>query len=335
MDKNILNEDKEDIFINIKSLPSPIMIIVTVLNFIKNNKYFIKLIQKYIKDNNIIYLFDEANISYAKNMSIDEYVKKIVQNQSTRKRYLHTKVLIIDDENRTRDLISKMIQSFDFNLQVFSLGENVQTAIQAIEKVQPDIVFLDIQMPDGTGFDVLKSLKDKKFEVIFITAHEEYAITAIKFSALDYLLKPVDPEELRNAIEKALKTIEIKEQESQFEALQNNILPNSKKRLVLKTHESVFVVELEQIIRCEADKNYTTFFLTSGKKIVVSKTLKEYEILLSAYNFLRVQQSHLINLDFIERYDKANGGIVVMKDGAEVPLSNAKREQFFNMLDRL
>jgi two-component system LytT family response regulator len=246
-----------------------------------------------------------------------------------------TKVLIIDDENRTRDLISKMIQSFDFNLQVFSLGENVQTAIQAIEKVQPDIVFLDIQMPDGTGFDVLKSLKDKKFEVIFITAHEEYAITAIKFSALDYLLKPVDPEELRNAIEKALKTIEIKEQESQFEALQNNILPNSKKRLVLKTHESVFVVELEQIIRCEADKNYTTFFLTSGKKIVVSKTLKEYEILLSAYNFLRVQQSHLINLDFIERYDKANGGIVVMKDGAEVPLSHAKREQFFNLLDRL
>jgi two-component system LytT family response regulator len=246
-----------------------------------------------------------------------------------------TKVLIIDDENRTRDLISKMIQSFDFNLQVFSLGENVQTAIQAIEKVQPDIVFLDIQMPDGTGFDVLKSLKDKKFEVIFITAHEEYAITAIKFSALDYLLKPVDPEELRNAIEKALKTIEIKEQESQFEALQNNILPNSKKRLVLKTHDSVFVVELEQIIRCEADKNYTTFFLTSGKKIVVSKTLKEYEILLSAYNFLRVQQSHLINLDFIERYDKANGGIVVMKDGAEVPLSHAKREQFFNLLDRL
>jgi two-component system LytT family response regulator len=246
-----------------------------------------------------------------------------------------TKVLIIDDENRTRDLISKMIQSFNLNLRVFSLGENVQTAIQAIEKVQPDIVFLDIQMPDGTGFDVLKSLKDKKFEVIFITAHEEYAITAIKFSALDYLLKPVDPEELRNATEKALKTIEIKEQESQFEALQNNILPNSKKRLVLKTHESVFVVELEQIIRCEADKNYTTFFLTGGKKIVVSKTLKEYEILLSAYNFLRVQQSHLINLDFIERYDKANGGIVVMKDGAEVPLSHAKREQFFNLLDKL
>ena len=246
-----------------------------------------------------------------------------------------TKVLIIDDENRTRDLISKMIQSFNLNLQVFSLGENVQTAIQAIEKVQPDIVFLDIQMPDGTGFDVLKSLKDKKFEVIFITAHEEYAITAIKFSALDYLLKPVDPEELRNATEKALKTIEIKEQESQFEALQNNILPNSKKRLVLKTHESVFVVELEQIIRCEADKNYTIFFLTGGKKIVVSKTLKEYEILLSAYNFLRVQQSHLINLDFIERYDKANGGIVVMKNGAEVPLSHAKREQFFNLLDKL
>lgn len=245
------------------------------------------------------------------------------------------KVLIIDDENRTRDLISKMIRSFNLNLDVISMGENVLTAVQAIETVRPDILFLDIQMPDGTGFDVLKAIKDKNFEVIFITAHEEYAVKAIKFSALDYLLKPVDPEELKNATEKALKTLAFKKQESQFEALQNNILPNSKKRLVLKTQESVFVVELEQIIRCEADKNYTTFFLNGGKKIIVSRTLKEYEILLSTYNFLRVQQSHLINLDFIERYDKANGGIVVMKDGAEVPLSNAKREQFFNMLDRL
>jgi len=245
------------------------------------------------------------------------------------------KVLIIDDENRTRDLISKIIQSFGFDLEVISMGENVQTAIQAIETVQPDIVFLDIQMPDGTGFDVLKSIKEKKFEVIFVTAHEEYAIQAIKFSALDYLLKPVDPDELKHAAEIALKTLEFKKQESQFEALQNNILPNSKKRLVLKTHESVFVVELDQIVRCEADKNYTTFFLHGGKKIIVSKTLKEYEILLSAYNFLRVQQSHLINLDFIDRYDKANGGTVVMKDGAEVPLSHAKREQFFTLLERL
>ncbi len=190
-------------------------------------------------------------------------------------------------------------------------------------------------MPDGTGFDVLRAVKYKNFDVIFITAHEEFAIKAIKFSALDYILKPVDTVELKAAVERALVTIEHRKEEDQFDALQNNILPHQKRRLVLKTQESVHVVDLEQIIRCEADRNYTSFYLTEGKKILVSKTLKEYETLLTGYNFLRVQQSHLVNLDFVERYDKGNGGSVVMKDGSEVPLSPAKREIFFKILENL
>ena len=245
------------------------------------------------------------------------------------------KAVIIDDENRTRDLIAKMINSFGLDILAIPAGENVQSGIQAIEELKPDIVFLDIQMPDGTGFDVLKAVKDKNFEVIFITAHEEFAIKAIKFSALDYLLKPIDPEELKAAVEKAIKAVDDKKDESQFEALQNNILPNQKKRLVLKTQESVYVVELHEIIRCEADRNYTSFFLSSGKKILVSKTLKEYETLLSNHNFLRVQQSHLVNLDYVDRYDKGNGGSVVMKDGSEVPLSPAKRDVFFKIIENL
>lgn len=245
------------------------------------------------------------------------------------------KALIIDDENRTRELIAKMIDSFGFDIETLPIGENVQSGIKAIDELKPDIVFLDIQMPDGTGFDVLKSVQNKNFEVIFITAHEEFAIKAIKFSALDYLLKPIDPMELRSAVEKALKAIDDKKEESQFEALQNNIQPHQKKRLVLKTQESVFVVELDEIVRCEADRNYTSFFLVSGKKILVSKTLKEYETLLSSSNFLRVQQSHLINLDYVHRYDKGNGGSVVMKDGSEVPLSPAKRDIFFKILENL
>ena len=245
------------------------------------------------------------------------------------------KAVIIDDENRTRDLIAKMINSFGLDILAIPAGENVQSGIQAIEELKPDIVFLDIQMPDGTGFDVLKSVKNKNFEVIFITAHEEFAIKAIKFSALDYLLKPIDPEELKAAVEKAIKAVDDKKEESQFEALQNNIQPNKKKRLVLKTQESVYVVELHEIIRCEADRNYTSFFLSSGKKILVSKTLKEYETLLSTHNFLRVQQSHLVNLDYVDRYDKGNGGSVVMKDGSEVPLSPAKREVFFKIIENL
>lgn len=245
------------------------------------------------------------------------------------------KIVIIDDENRTRELIARMIDSFGFDVVTIPEGENVQSGIEAIEKHQPDIVFLDIQMPDGTGFDVIRSIKDKSFEVIFITAHEEFAIKAIKFSALDYLLKPVDTAELKVALEKALSTIDEKKESSQFDALQKNIQPTEKRRLVLKTQESVHVVELDQIIRCEADRNYTSFFLKDGKKILVSKTLKEYETLLSAHNFLRVQQSHLVNIDFVDRYDKKNGGAVVMKDGSEVPLSPAKRDLFFKRLENI
>lgn len=245
------------------------------------------------------------------------------------------KVLIIDDENRTRELIARMIDSFGFDVQTIPEGENVQSGIAAIEKHQPDIVFLDIQMPDGTGFDVIRSIENKNFEVIFITAHEEFAIKAIKFSALDYLLKPVDTTELKAAMEKALAVIDHGKELSQFDALQKNIQPNEKRRLVLKTQESVHVVELDQIIRCEADRNYTSFFLEGNKKILVSKTLKEYETLLSAHNFLRVQQSHLVNIDYVDRYDKKNGGAVVMKDGSEVPLSPAKRDLFFKRLENL
>jgi two-component system LytT family response regulator len=246
-----------------------------------------------------------------------------------------TKVLIIDDETRTRELIAKMIDSFGFDVQCIPEGENVQSGIEAIQKHNPDIVFLDIQMPDGTGFDVIRSIEDNNFEVIFITAHEEFAIKAIKFSALDYLLKPVDTAELKAALERALESIDANKEVKQFDALQSNINPSEKRRLVLKTQESVHVVDLDDIIRCEADRNYTSFFLVGGKKILVSKTLKEYENLLSNHNFLRVQQSHLINIDFVDRYDKKNGGAVVMKDGSEVPLSPAKREVFFKRLENL
>lgn len=245
------------------------------------------------------------------------------------------KILIIDDENRTRQLISNMIQSFGFDVQTIPEGENVASGIAAIEKHHPDIVFLDIQMPDGTGFDVLNGVKEKNFEVIFITAHEEFAIKAIKFSALDYLLKPIDPIELETALGKALDMLDGKSEQLQYETLQKNINPSEKRRLVLKTQESVHVVELDQVIRCEADRNYTSFYLTENRKILVSKTLKEYELLLASHNFLRVQQSHLININYVDRYDKKNGGAVVMKDGSEIPLSPAKRDLFFQRLENI
>lgn len=247
------------------------------------------------------------------------------------------KIVIIDDENRTRSLIAKIIESFDYDVEIYPEGENVQSGVKAIERHNPDIVFLDIQMPDGTGFDVLRSVKSKNFEVIFVTAHEEFAIKAIKFSALDYLLKPIDAEELQKALDKALGAGDSKSEapEKQYDALGQNINPTEKRRLVLKTQESVHVVELDQIVRCEADRNYTSFHMIDGRKILVSKTLKDYEILLSSHNFLRIQQSHLINITYVDRYDKKNGGAVVMKDESEVPLSPAKRELFFARLENL
>jgi two-component system LytT family response regulator len=186
------------------------------------------------------------------------------------------KVLIIDDEKPTRDFIRKMLESFDLKLEIYTDGESVQSGIEAIENLKPDIVLLDIQMPDGNGFDVLKAVSNKSFEIIFITAYQEFAVQAIKFSALDYILKPIDAEELKNAVTNALQLLSHKKDDQQIQALQNNIQPHLKRKLVLKTQESIFVVEIDDIVHCEADKNYTFFYLNDGKKILVSKTLKDY-----------------------------------------------------------
>jgi len=245
------------------------------------------------------------------------------------------KVLIIDDEKPTREFIGRMLESFDLKLDIYADGESVQSGIEAIERIQPDIVLLDIQMPDGNGFDVLKSVSNKSFEIIFVTAFQEFAVQAIKFSALDYILKPIDAEELRNAVLNALHMLSHKKDETQINALQNNIQPHLKRKLVLKTQESIFVVEIDDIVHCEADKNYTFFYLNDGKKILVSKTLKDYDTLLSGLQFFRVHQSHLINLNCVERYDKHDGGSVILKDGTAIPLSPAKKEQFFKSLDQL
>jgi two-component system, LytTR family, response regulator len=245
------------------------------------------------------------------------------------------KVLIIDDEKPTRDFIRKMLESFDLKLEIYTEGESVQSGIEAIENLKPDIVLLDIQMPDGNGFDVLKAVSNKSFEIIFITAYQEFAVQAIKFSALDYILKPIDAEELKNAVINALQLLSHKKDDQQIQALQNNIQPHLKRKLVLKTQESIFVVEIDDIVHCEADKNYTFFYLNDGKKILVSKTLKDYDTLLSGLQFFRVHQSHLINLNCVERYDKHDGGSVILKDGTAIPLSPAKKEQFFKSLDQL
>ena len=180
------------------------------------------------------------------------------------------------------------------------------------------------------GFEIIKNTGFKNFEVIFITAHEEYAIKAFKISAQDYILKPIDQNELLVALTKTIRKIEAKYPEVPIDSSNPN-----RKKLVLKTSESVYVIDFQEIIRCESDRNYTTFHLVNGNKIMVSKTLKEYELLLSGNGFMRVAQSHIVNFAFVERYDRVDGGTVVMKDGSQIPLSAAKRELFFKILENL
>jgi len=247
------------------------------------------------------------------------------------------KTIIIDDEQKARESISDIIRLFAENVNVVAQAEDVKTGVEAIIQHQPDLVFLDIEMPDGTGFDLLKKIGKLNFKVVFITAYQEYAVKAFKFSALDYLLKPVDPDELVAAIEKAEQSLQLQNIELKMNAFFNNMDNPSKKdkKIVLKTLESIFVVNVKDIVRCESDENYTKIFLISGKTIIVSTTLKEYDELLTDFEFFRTHKSHLINTNYINQYQKADGGYLVMKDNSTVPIAQRKKNELMTMLQKL
>ena len=247
------------------------------------------------------------------------------------------KTIIIDDEQKAREAITDLLAAYCPNVKVIAQAENVETGVAAIKQNKPDLVLLDINMPDGTGFDVLKKLDTIQFKVVFITAYEEYAIKAIKFSALDYIVKPIDPDELVQAIEKVEHSIEKDNINLKLNAFLSNMehINKGAKKIVLKTSESMHIVNVQDIIRCEADGNYTRFFLIDGKKLIVSRVLKEFDEMLEEYGFCRTHQSHLININHIERFDKRDGGSVVMKDGTEVPVSSRKREVLIGLFEKM
>lgn len=202
-----------------------------------------------------------------------------------------------------------------------------------INRTQPDLVLLDINLTDGTGFDLLKKFNGFQFKLIFITAHEEYAIQAFKFSAVDYILKPVVASDLLNAVEKAGKAIQQEETELKISALLANL--DKIKKIVLKTAESIHIIHVKNIIRCEADVNYTNFYLDNGERLIVSRTLKEFAEMLEPAGFFRTHQSHLVNLDHISRFDKTEGGHLVLADDSIVPVSSRKREELFKVFERM
>lgn len=247
------------------------------------------------------------------------------------------KILIVDNEISVRESLRKMITHFDNSLYECFEADSVENGIKKINEINPDIVLLDVELEDGTGIDLLSSLQAINFQLIFITAHNKYAIDAFRFSAIDFLLKPIDIEDLGSALEKAKQQIKNKNLEEQIEVLKQNLnnVSNTEKKIVLKDINSIYFIKVKDIIRCESDGHYTEFYFESNKKIVISKLLKEYEELLKPFGFIRTHHSHLINIDKVLRFDKTNGGTLIMENNDEVPVSHRKKEKILKLLNNI
>jgi two-component system LytT family response regulator len=245
------------------------------------------------------------------------------------------KAIIIDDEKNNIENIAGLLAQHNLPVTIVGSATNADDGIKAILEHQPDLLFLDIQMPQKNGFDVLKALPRHNFEVIFVTAFDQYGIQAVKFSAIDYLLKPVNPEELKIAINKVEEKINKKKDNLQLENLMQLIRDKDAKKdhkLALASTKEIQFVNTTDIIRCESSNAYTQFFLSDGKNIMVSKPIFEYEELLANYDFIRCHQSHLVNKKFIKSLVKEDAGYLLLADNTRIPISRSKKEMVLNAL---
>jgi two-component system LytT family response regulator len=238
--------------------------------------------------------------------------------------------VIIDDIESARKSLKDDLKHYCNQIEIIGEAEGVVSGAKVIKEKKPDIIFLDIQMNDGSGFDLLEILPELDSNVIFTTASDQYAIKAFKFSAIDYLLKPIDPDDLVKAVEKASKESGGKEK---LNILKENF--NAPKKIALNTLEKIHIANIQDILRCESSVNYTMFYFSDNTKVLVTKTLKEYDKMLTPHGFLRPHQSHLINLEFVKEFVKLDGGYIVMKDGSKVPVSTRKRPEVMELLSNL
>lgn len=247
---------------------------------------------------------------------------------------MELKALIVDDEERGISVLSQLISKYCTGISVEGTASDIANAEALLKKNKPDVLFLDIEMPGGDCFQLLEKYNDISFDVIFVTAYQEYAIKAIKFSALDYLLKPVKIEDLQAAVEKVKKRKrdgnDNRERYDHFRSVMNE--PNPFKKIILSTMEGFYPVRVDEIIYCRADDSYTHFYLVGHKHYVVSKSLKEFEEMFVHLNFFRIHKSYLINLNHIERINKADGVTVVMSSNDELPVSFRKKDEFIGMI---
>ncbi|QEC76078.1 LytR/AlgR family response regulator transcription factor [Mucilaginibacter ginsenosidivorax] len=238
------------------------------------------------------------------------------------------KSIIVDDEPNNVENLQQIIHTWCPQIDVVATASNAGDAITAIKANQPHLLFLDIQMPGQSGFDVLRAFDKIDFEVIFITAYDKYGIQAIKFSALDYLLKPIDIAEFKLAIEKATRKINSRQQNHSIENLLEYIKTGQKEtpKITLPTLTEIRYVKITDIMRCEASNNYTTFYLQSDEQVLVCKTLKEFADILKPHHFVRTHQSHLVNVQFVKSYLKEDGGTLMLNDQTKIPISRQNRE---------
>jgi two-component system LytT family response regulator len=246
------------------------------------------------------------------------------------------RTIIIDDEPHMRQSLEKLLLKHCPNTRIVGTADGVASGLESIRKHHPDLVLLDIKMDDGTGFDLLKQAEPVDFKVIFITAYDQYAVEAFRFSALDYLLKPVIPDNLVEAVHKAEEQ-KISDLEIQLNSLKSNLGADnhSKKKIILKTLENIHILSVDDIIYCGSDANYTEFFLSDGRKIIVSRTLREYEELLKQSGFFRIHKSFLVNLSKIVRIEKGEGGYAVMNTNEKIPIGSSRKEQLMELFEKL
>jgi len=245
------------------------------------------------------------------------------------------KLLIVDNEENLLKGLKLLLENFCPEITCIETAEGVITGLEKINSFKPDILLLDVEMDDGTGFDLMKQVIAPRFQLIFITAHNQYAIQAFQFSAIDYLLKPVDPDALQKSIGKALRNIRNTNLQQQVEVLvqQLNGIQKKEQKIVLKDIDNTWFVKISDILYCEAEGTYTRFHFQNADPILVSKNLKEYEDILEPVGFLRTHHSFLANPDKIKSYDKTDGGALILEGGRPVPVSLRKKDHVMQVLE--
>jgi len=228
-----------------------------------------------------------------------------------------------------------LLQHYCPEVTITDEADGVQSGLQKIKLFQPDIVLLDVEMEDGTGFDLMKQVHDPGFQLIFVTAHNKYAIEAFQFSAIDYLLKPVDPDALQLGIQRAAKNIQHSNLQQQVQVLLQQLagIKNQDKKIVLKDLDNTYFIKIADILYCEAEGTYTKFYIHGSEAILVSKNLKEYESILEPLGFIRTHHSFLVNPAKIKLYDKTDGGALILESGHSIPVSQRKKEYVMQLLE--